>query len=82
LQRNGKEVGDWLSGELNNARLISLTLYEGRLPSFRALYFRCENDLDCLYAEAEKLADLNFADREAALSASDLLRFGGGLNEQ
>jgi predicted aminopeptidase len=82
LQRNGKEAGGWLSGELNNARLISTTLYEGRLPSFRALYNRCEKDLDCFYAEAEKLADLNSADREAALSAGDLLRFGGGLNEQ
>lgn len=82
LQRNGKKGGGWSNGELNNARLISLVLYEGRLPSFRALYNRCEKELDCFYAEAEKLADLNFADREAALSASDLLRFGGGLNEQ
>ena len=82
LQRNGKEATSWSRGELNNARLISLTLYEGKLPSFRALYFRCKKDLDCFYAEAEKLADLSFADREAALSASDLLRFGAGLNQR
>jgi len=82
LQRNGKETGGWLSGELNNARLISTTLYEGRLPSFRALYVRCEKELDCFYDEAKKLADLNSSDRNAALSAGDLLRFGGGLDEQ
>ena len=82
LQRNDREATGWLSGELNNARLISTTLYEGRLPAFRSLYIRCEKDLDCFYAEAKKLADLDFADRETALSAGDLLRFGSGLNEQ
>lgn len=82
LQRNGKEAAGWLTGELNNARLISTTLYEGNLPSFRALYGRCERDIDCFYTEAKKLADLDYDDRKAALSSSDLLRFGGGANEQ
>jgi predicted aminopeptidase len=82
LQRNGREVAGWLTGELNNARLISTTLYEGRLPAFRALYLRCEENLDCFYAEAISLADMNYADRELALSAGDLLRFGGGLDQQ
>jgi predicted aminopeptidase len=71
-----------LSGELNNARLISTTLYEGKLPAFRALYLRCEKNLECFYDEANRLADLKAADRESALSAGDLLRSGGGLNEQ
>jgi predicted aminopeptidase len=82
LQNNGKEASGWLTGELNNARLISTTLYEGHLPSFRALYSRCEMQIDCFYTEAKKLADLNYDDRNAALSAGDLLRFGGGANEQ
>jgi len=82
LQSNGKEASGWLTGELNNARLISTTLYEGHLPSFRALYSRCEKDIDCFYTEVKKLADLNYDDRNAALSAGDLLRFGGGTNEQ
>jgi predicted aminopeptidase len=82
LQSNGKEASGWLTGELNNARLISTTLYEGHLPSFRALYSRCEMQIDCFYTEAKKLADLNYDDRNAALSAGDLLRFGGGANEQ
>ena len=82
LQRNGRESGTWLSGELNNARLISTTLYEGKLPAFRALYVRCEENLECFYEEAERLADLSASDRELALSAGDLLGVGGGLNEQ
>ncbi len=82
LQRNGKEPSAWLTGELNNARLISTALYEGWLPSFRALYTRCENEMDCFYAEVRKLADMEFSTREAVLSAGDLLRFEGGANEQ
>jgi len=82
LQRNGKEAGGWLSGELNNARLISTTLYEGKLPAFRALYRRCEENLACFYEEANRLADLNAAEREIALSAGDLLYLSGGMNEQ
>jgi predicted aminopeptidase len=80
--RNGIESARRLSGDLNNARLIPATLYEGRLPSFRALFLRCEKDLDCFYAQAKKLAGLTRADRDAALSAGDLPRFGGRLNEQ
>ena len=82
LQRNGDESGAWLSGELNNARLISTTLYEGKLPAFRALYLRCEESLECFYEEANRLADLRASDRERALSAGDLLGASGRLNEQ
>ena len=82
MQRSGRDGSGWLSGELNNARLISMTLYEGRLPSFRALYSKCEKNLQCFYAEAKKLGAMEFAEREIALSAGDLLRFGRGSNEQ
>jgi len=81
LQQDGHGGSGWFSGELNNARLISTTLYEGWLPSFRALYNRCEQNLECLYQEAERLADLNISAREAELSAGNLLRSGGGLDE-
>jgi predicted aminopeptidase len=81
MRRNGRNASAWLSGELNNARLISTVLYEGKLPAFRALYRRCKEDMDCFYAEAERLAALNFEDRELALSTRDLLP-GGGLDEQ
>ncbi len=82
LQQSGRGGSNWLSGELNNARLISTALYEGWLPSFRALYIRCEKEMDCFYAEVRKLADMEFSTREAVLSAGDLLRFEGGANEQ
>ena len=82
LQRSGRNGSGWLSGELNNARLISMTLYEGRLPSFRALYLKCKKDLQCFYTEASDLAELDFDEREAALSAGDLLSDGRSLNEQ
>ena len=72
----------WIKDGLNNAHLISTTLYEGWLPSFRALFGRCENDVNCFYAEVRKLAVLSFEEREAALSDGDLLRFGGSLNKQ
>lgn len=74
LEQEGRGGSGWFSGELNNARLISTTLYEGWLPSFRAIYTRCEEDIQCFYAEAGRLAELKTAEREVALSASDLLR--------
>lgn len=47
----------WLETELNNARLVAATLYEGRLPEFRALLLACENDLPCFYDASAKLAE-------------------------
>jgi predicted aminopeptidase len=82
IERSGKDSSVWLSGELNNARLISMTLYEGRLPSFRALYSKCENRLECFYAEAKTLAEMDFAKRDAALSSGDPQRSLRGLDEQ
>ncbi|MDA0705243.1 MAG: aminopeptidase [Proteobacteria bacterium] len=54
---NGSAAPDWLDSELNNARLVASTLYEGRLPEFRTLLLECENDLVCFYNAARKLAD-------------------------
>ena len=73
LQRNGRNAAGWLSGDLNNARLISINLYEGRLPSFRALYVGCDMDLPCFYATAKKLAAMERAARDAELSGNPLI---------
>lgn len=81
-ERSGLKSSGWIKDGLNNAHLISTTLYEGWLPSFRALFRQCENDIKCFYAEARRLAELNFAEREAALSVGDLLRSGGSVDEQ
>ena len=56
LEASGRDPGGWLSGELNNARLVSMTLYEGRLSEFRALFGKCEQRIECFYAEARLLA--------------------------
>ncbi len=56
LEASGRETPDWLDNGLNNARLASMILYDGRLPEFRALLRACEDDIECFYAAASKLA--------------------------
>ena len=56
LQRNGRDATSWLNGGLNNARLVSMTLYEGRLPEFRALLDQCDQSIACFYDESRALA--------------------------
>jgi predicted aminopeptidase len=56
LEQAGRDPGSWLSGELNNARLVPMSLYEGRLPEFRALLEGCDGDIECFYEEARRLA--------------------------
>lgn len=59
----------WVTAGLNNARLVSMNLYHGRLAEFRALYGDCAEDLDCFYSRAAGLAELDEAARNAALDA-------------
>jgi predicted aminopeptidase len=54
---SGSAAPGWLQNELNNARVVSTTLYHGRLPEFRDLLATCENDLPCFYRAARMLAD-------------------------
>ena len=69
LEQSGRESASWLRGELNNARLVSMNLYEGRLPAFRALLKSCDEDIRCFYAQAGELAQLDKSARDAALVA-------------
>jgi predicted aminopeptidase len=55
LERSGQKAPGWLNGDLNNARLVSMGLYRNRLPEFRALYEKCERDLQCFYDGASSL---------------------------
>ncbi len=48
----------WLRSPLNNASLIPLSLYQGRLDEFRALLKQCEEDLHCFYEKAEALSEI------------------------
>ncbi len=65
----GHPGGGWLSGELNNARLVSMTLYEGQLPAFRNLLRDCDEDIRCFYARAMELSELEKSNRDAAMQA-------------
>ena len=58
---------NWLAPPLNNARLVSLNLYEGGLDAFRQLLEGCNNSLTCFYAEAQTLAELPLAERDQRL---------------
>jgi predicted aminopeptidase len=57
LQRAGRESPSWMDGHLNNARLASMNLYEGRLPEFRDLFAKCKCDFVCFYEGAMELAE-------------------------
>ena len=67
LARNGANAPGWLGGALNNARLVSLGLYEGWLPAFRELYKDCNGKLSCFYRTANTIADLPQDERHARL---------------
>lgn len=65
--KHGRDASIWLGAGLNNARLATMTLYEGRLPAFRALLHRCDDDLTCFYAEARRLSKLDVEERNLQL---------------
>ena len=70
FEESGREVSAWVSDGLNNARLASMALYQGRLPEFRKLLAECNDDIRCFYSAAR------------ALVSGDSLRLAAGLNEQ
>lgn len=62
------QVGNWLAAPLNNARLVSLNLYEGRLNAFGIIAENCRQELSCFYARADELAGLAQEARSARLN--------------
>jgi len=67
LKRSGHNSSAWPQGELNNARLASMSLYSGRVPSFRSLLAQCEQDIRCFFARAKTLSRLEKAERDEYL---------------
>ena len=67
LDDSGSGARNWLAPPLNNARLASLGLYEGRQGAFRSILRDCNGELDCFYTETRKLAELDQDDRERRL---------------
>ncbi len=69
LREEGSGDGHWLQGELNNASLVPMALYEGQLPAFQALLAQCDGEFVCFYAAVGRLAELPRSDRQARLEA-------------
>ncbi len=69
LRMAGRNENHWLSGDLNNARLLPMSLYDEQVPAFLALYADCDSELHCLYEKAGKIAELDPAARQARLDA-------------
>jgi len=74
IREFGSSSPNWLAPPLNNARLVSLNLYEGRLDAFEGLLRNCNHSLDCFYAETGMLAELPPAERDARLAEFTELR--------
>jgi len=80
-EQSGRAVSGWLSGSLNNAHLIPTALYADRLPKFRAIYASCVQSMQCFYEVAKRFASMTKAERDIELSAGDLPRGSGGLDD-
>jgi predicted aminopeptidase len=68
IEASGTNARNWLAAPLNNARLVSLNLYEGRTDAFRKIMEQCENEIECFYRRAEEIAALPLERRAAALN--------------
>ena len=69
IDEDGGGVRNWLAAPLNNARLVSTNLYEGRVAAFRTILSDCENDMACFYQRTMAIADLQLEDRALELNA-------------
>lgn len=69
IAASASDAGNWLAPPLNNARLVSLNLYEGRTDAFRKIMIQCENQIGCFYERAGEIARLPAEERAAALNA-------------
>lgn len=59
FEASGRRLPAWVGEGLNNARLASMALYQGRLQEFRELLAECDDDIRCFYVAArEQLANL------------------------
>ena len=68
VEAHPSKTSNWLAAPLNNARLVSLNLYEGRLNAFSTIAEQCRQELDCFYTRAEELAELSNDERSVRLN--------------
>ncbi len=67
LASRGLPATHWLVGDIGNAHLVPLALYDGLVPAFREIFARCDEEFDCLYAETKRLGGLPAEARDAEL---------------
>jgi predicted aminopeptidase len=58
---------DWFAGELNNARLGSVSAYHTYVDAFLAMLAEENHDFDAFYRRAAKIGELGSADRRKSL---------------
>lgn len=63
----GADASNWLAQPMNNARLASLSLYEGHRDAFITIFDDCDRKLPCFYEESQRLAELTDEERELKL---------------
>jgi predicted aminopeptidase len=68
IDEEGGGARNWLAAPLNNARLVSMNLYEGRVAAFRAMYAACDSKLDCFYERAIEVSELADPERNQVLN--------------
>jgi len=67
IEKSNSGMRNWLAAPLNNARLVSLGLYEGGQNAFSRILDDCDADLTCFYATADSLAKLSPSERKEKL---------------
>jgi predicted aminopeptidase len=69
LKAAGRNDAAWFDDPFNNARIASMTLYDGLLPAFRIMLDNCVQELTCFYDEARRISELERAERERYLDS-------------
>ncbi|MEM9334825.1 MAG: aminopeptidase [Pseudomonadota bacterium] len=69
MREEGFQPRHWLIGDIGNAHLVPLALYETWVPAFRQVFENCARDFECLYAETKRLGGLPAEARREALEA-------------
>ncbi|MDJ0759413.1 MAG: aminopeptidase [Woeseiaceae bacterium] len=67
LEESGLPARHWLVGDLNNAKLVPLALYESLVPAFKALLAQCGGDFDCFFSEVTRIGGYDVDQRNAEL---------------
>ena len=70
IDADGRGLRNWLAPPLNNARLVSMNLYEGQVDAFRVIYEKCDRSLECFYARAAELGDMSYEARDLMMRAA------------